>query len=65
MTIWCLVSSTAISDIAKWRIESSKIFPAGSSWNASTNNMQTMAINKQSRLIIKIIKCEWRRVCVW
>lgn len=30
MTIWCLVPRTAISDIAKWRMESSKILPAGS-----------------------------------
>ena len=29
MTIGCRVSMTAISDIAKWRIENSRILPAG------------------------------------
>lgn len=32
MTIWCLVPRTAISDIAKWRTENSRILPAGSFW---------------------------------
>lgn len=40
MTIWCLVPSTAISEIAKWRIESSNILPDGSFWNASINKMK-------------------------